>query len=122
MKEMIYQQDRKPYEILHDSNFSGWHYVIVSYGTHPCAYVEIPPEHAFYDCDDYDCIPFDCHGDLTFADFVNEFGGGFYIGWDYAHGCDRYGLQSNLGNAKSWTIKELIDDVENTISRNFKVR
>lgn len=46
MKEMIYknymENGQEVIEILDEGVYKGFHYVIVSYGTHPCAYVEIP--------------------------------------------------------------------------------
>ena len=43
MKEMIYGTERET-EILFEGTYEGYNFFIVSYGIHPCAYVEIPKE------------------------------------------------------------------------------
>lgn len=46
MKEMVYknymENGQEVIEILDEGIYKGFHYAIVSYGTNPCAYVEIP--------------------------------------------------------------------------------
>ncbi len=41
MKEMIYEPTKK-IELLYNDIYKGYHFYIISYGTHPCCYVEIP--------------------------------------------------------------------------------
>ena len=86
MKEMEYSFNLlNKTEILDEGNYKGYNYVIVSYGNHPCAYIEIPKGYRFYEksCGEIDI---DCHGGLTYCGFRDfGFGEKYYIGWDYAH-------------------------------------
>lgn len=71
MKEMIYQPALKERDILDSGEYNGYKYYIVSLGTHPCAYVEVPEGHICYgkcDEDAYD-LDIDVHGGITFGDF-----------------------------------------------------
>ena len=65
MKEMIYKDMSTP-EILDEGHYKQYHYAIVSLGSHPCAYVELPENHQFYE-KFYDDIPIECHGGLTYS-------------------------------------------------------
>lgn len=40
-KEMVYSSERTDGDILARGNIDGYEYLIVSYGTHPCAYAEV---------------------------------------------------------------------------------
>ena len=118
MKEMIYQANRI-YEILGDGVYKGWHYKIINYGTHPCAYVEIPQEHGLYGVDYID-INIDCHGGLTYSKFDED--GNYYIGWDYAHYGDYAGYEMMFPeicriNGKKWTTEEIFEEVKQVINQ-----
>lgn len=65
MKPMIYKATRE-IEILDEGVINNFHYCIVSHGTHPCAYIELPETHEYYGLD-YDAINIVCHGGLTYA-------------------------------------------------------
>ena len=68
MKEMVYSSDpNADREILDEGYAHGYHYCIVSLGSHPCAYVEIPKGHPYYGLD-YEKIKVSCHGGLTYSD------------------------------------------------------
>ena len=112
MLEMIYTKNRKQ-TILDKGNYNEFNYVIVSYGTHPCCYVELPKGNKYYN-QDYDDINISCHGGLTFAD-NRDFGNGekFYIGWDYAH----YNDYTSYFDGKKWTTKELLKEVKEVINQ-----
>ena len=122
MKEMIY--DREAFCVLDEGSFLGYDYVIISYGTHPCAYVRIPENHPLYEVDymdytsEYDV---DCHGGITYTNdglyrnrpFVEK--DGWWIGWDYNH-IDNYNatLASYDGfnwQDKKWTTEEILQEV-----------
>ena len=53
---------------------------------HLCGYVQIPKGHEYYGNRDYDSIPVDCHGGLTFSAEKDD--GSWYIGFDCAHAGD----------------------------------
>ena len=125
MKEMIYGYEQKT-EILYEGHYKGYHFLIVSYGTHPCAYVELPKEHKWYG-KDYNDIDVDCHWGLTFGDDLDHVLGEegknkFFIGWDYAHCGDYNGFNEHprfLGafscDGKKWTTKEIYSEVKKVI-------
>lgn len=118
MKEMIYGFNRKE-EILEQGNYMGYNYKIISYGTHPCAYIEIPKANKLYK-KDYNDIDVTCHGGLTFGDF-RDFGDGekYYIGWDYAH-CDDCFMSLFGGDGRQYTTEEILDDVKIAIDSILK--
>ena len=71
MKEMVYISDpNADREILDEGYVHGYHYCIVSLGSHPCAYVEIPKDHPCYGLD-YGKIKVSCHGGLTYSASVS---------------------------------------------------
>ena len=66
MKEMIYTNHRQEAEQLAAGTFLGYNYYVLSFGTHPCAYVEIPRNNKYFG-KDYDDIPVYPHGGLTYS-------------------------------------------------------
>ena len=65
MKEMIYKPDRE-LEILDEGIIDGRQYYIISFGTHPCAYVKVFEEE-LKDKDGFEDWDIDCHGGVTFC-------------------------------------------------------
>ena len=112
MKKMIYTREYKQ-TILDQGTYKGYDYKIVSYGLHPCAYIEIPKTNKFYN-KNYEYIDINCHGGLTFGDF-RDFGDGskYYLGWDYAHFGDYSGVYmfDMLPHGKKWKTEEILDEV-----------
>lgn len=47
MKDMTYQP-KFIREILHEGTYKGYQFYIISYGVHPCAYIEIPSDSKLY--------------------------------------------------------------------------
>ena len=78
MKPMVYKK-RGDIEILDNGIYNGYQYWIVSYGSHPCAYVELPKDHKYYG-KDYVDIPIDCHGGITYSGNHEKISNGFLIG------------------------------------------
>ena len=124
MTEQIYTGE-KCTKILEKNTHKGMEYLIVTYGSHPCCYVEIPENHylfgkSYYEDEEIDSI--NCHGGITFASRRNfGFGENYYIGWDYKHFGDYNANAQVYENAKKWTIKELekhCEDVINQIIEN----
>lgn len=52
MKEMNYTTEGK-FEILESATYEGYNYLVVSYGTHPCCYVQMDENHTFFDENKY---------------------------------------------------------------------
>ena len=114
-KQMIYYSHRNV-EILADDNFDGYHFVIVSQGVFPCAYVEVPKEHPLY-LKNYNDCPISAHGCLTYGDdliHLNPEYKGYYIGWDYGHIGDFIGYAS-IKNEHKYTTEEIFEDVKDVI-------
>ena len=117
MTEQIYTGE-KCTKILEKNTHKGMEYLIVTYGSHPCCYVEIPENHylfgkSYYEDEEIDSI--NCHGGITFASRRNfGFGENYYIGWDYNHFGDYNTKAQIYENAKTEDIEELNSD-ENVI-------
>ena len=127
-KEMIYQNYRKV-ELLYNDIYKGYHYYILSLGTHPAAYIEIPKRSILFG-KDYDDIyemgvNLDVHGGLTFSDDTLQIGErtimreSWFIGWDYAHAYDYYGGYDDRLNedSKQWTTEEIIEECKKAIEQ-----
>lgn len=123
MKEMVYKPALKEREILYSGEYNGYKYYIVSLGTHPCAYVEVPEGHICYGKCDEDAyhLDIDVHGGITFGDFgLKGVSDKFMLGWDYNHCDDYYFTMLPFRNAykgKKWTTKEMLEDVKSVINR-----
>ena len=113
MGEMIYENNQRSPEQLAAGTFLGYSYYVLSFGTHPCAYVGHPRNNKYFgqNCDD---IPVECHGGLTYSSHklhtVDHTG--WFIGWDYAHWGDYVGYlpaSLNEGN-KQYTTVEMVED------------
>lgn len=113
--------------VLDNGKYKGYNYWILSYGSHPCGYVEIPKGHPYYgkcDCDAFD-LPIDVHGGITYGDYgLHKLVGKdkFLIGWDYNHCYDYSYLNMFETNGKRWTTKEIIEDVKSVIQQLCEVK
>lgn len=129
MKEMIYSVNTVSATILLSGMYKGHNFYIVSYGTHPCAYVDVPEDHIWYE-KDYSGEPgdkIDCHGGLTYSGRLNHFlsknetEGKWFFGWDYAHAGDYIGYEIKWGlrneKDKKWTTEEIFEDIKYVIEQ-----
>lgn len=125
--QMIYKDYNGNAQILKEGTYEGYHYLILSLGSHPCAYVELPKNHKYYGLN-YDEIPIECHGGLTYSDLegvifpkTNEnHRDGFWIGWDYAHLGDCYYsmlMPASSSVGKRWTTEEIFKEVKEVIKQ-----
>lgn len=113
--------------IILTSDYKGWTYSIITFGTHPCAYVDV--KNTMFDGKFYADIPIECHGGLTYsADYLpitND--KGWFIGWDYAHWGDLFYSQYNIVMgvidivSKEWTIDEVEEECKNVIDQLIKL-
>lgn len=125
MEEMIYNGVRER-KILEENTYKEYKYEVVSYGTHPCAYIEIPKGHPMF-MKEYDDKIFEeiwCHGGLTYSDFKEKSNKEIWkIGWDYAHYNDythynaEFGIIETLGMGKKWTTKEIVEECRSVIDQ-----
>ena len=111
--DMIYKNTRER-TILMDSEYDGVRYVIISYGTHPCCYVKMPKAKK-----DFDFTEINCHGGITYSEkhlFLDDRKeNGWWIGWDYAHDCDRYG--EDIMDGISYSTDELSNECRYVIKQ-----
>ena len=92
--EMVYQQSRCKPQVLAHGVYHGRNYYVVSFGTHPCAYVDVSDLLSMtWEEQKYIENAIDCHGGVTYssAELVVANNKGWYIGWDYAHYMDYSG-------------------------------
>lgn len=80
-----------------------------------CAYLGVPTAHPLAGFD-YDSLPLDCHGGLTFAakgNGKNHPDDWYWYGWDYAHAGDRttYDLP-RFSTERDWFDEEVEKEVE----------
>lgn len=125
--------------------YKGFEYMVFNYMGHYCAYVRLPDNHSYVKLlskkrwfsigegrrhyhYDYDAVPVDCHGGLTFGDkmttkseSVQGFTNGWWIGWDYAHYGDFMSFAPNLGG-KTYQDEEIEVDCKNVIRQLLKVK
>lgn len=101
---------------LASGEIGGYNYYVLSLGTHPCGYVELPKTHKYFNVD-YDNIPVECHGGLTYGrNFLHTVAAPtedrFFIGWDYAHYVDYMGYYTAFDHPYSykWTTGEIVKE------------
>ena len=123
MKEMIYSATRiNPPERLADGEYKGFHFYVLTLGTHPCAYVDVTDSDL--NGTHYTDINIECHCGLTYSrDYLRTVDKkGWFIGWDYAHYMDFAGYElaypSDLqSGGKHWTTEEIVVECKNVIDQ-----
>ena len=127
----------KYYNIVERGIIRGFPWVIITLGSHPCAYVAVDPKHPYYAMDYDDMyskdIYLECHGGVTYTEFdkytrtwaAQDL---WWIGWDYAHAGD-YDAEQDRGTgfvkkefSHKWTLKEIKKDVLKMIAQLEEVR
>lgn len=114
MTEMVYKPNREPAQRLADGEYCGIRYYVLSFGTHPCAYIRLPEE-----CEAIGTNEIKCHGGITYTGdrLATCEGSGFYIGWDYAHLGDYAGWMDRPGTGYRWSTREIMDECEDVIDQ-----
>ena len=120
MKEMVYQKTPIR-EVLDCGTIDGYAYAILSLGTHPTAYVNVPAGHPAYK-KDYNKIDMDVHGGLTYGSSIlrtskTDSLDGWWLGWDYAHYTDYSGCFPSEWDQKRWTTEEIMEDVKTAVAQ-----
>ena len=128
---MIYQSTRlKEPELLASGEHKGYNYYVLNQGTHPCGYVEIPRDSKYFNVD-YDNIPVECHGGLTYGrrflvGVATDDDNRYFIGWDYAHYGDfvgyRLGYLEELANFfdVKYTTEDVVTECKYVINQLIK--
>lgn len=105
--------DAKSGHIFAEDADEGCRFVILRGPCSVCAYVGIPATHPLAGMN-YDQVPLNVHGGLTFSDKGDFLGlaGWWFYGWDYAHCGDFtvYDEKYGRGDDKKWTPKLVADD------------
>lgn len=131
MKEMVYKNRfSRGKTVLDKGFFKNYEYIILSLGTHPCAYVCIDSDNPFYK-KHYDDIPIRVHGGLTFAedklhrvleysekykcDTLQLMQRDWIIGWDYGHYGDYNTMIDPTGTKH--TTQEIKEEVKYAINQ-----
>lgn len=115
-----YEKRFKEAKVLENECYKGFEYYVISWGTHPCAYINVT-DTIFEGLDYYNHIPdLPCHGGLTYSGIgiMTVIKYGSYIGWDYAH----YRDYSGYCMGKKWTTKEIIAECEQTIDKLIEIK
>lgn len=131
LKPMIYK-DKRETSILGEGVYNDYFWTIISYGTHPCAYVKLPLYHFLFDTDLtnwYSPQYIECHGGITYNDSsLLDIKTGTWIGWDYNHGSDfngiylaDQGLYDSFIKNKKWETEEIYEEVKNVIEQLIKI-
>lgn len=111
--EMVYSS-RRSFGILSYDTYKDYEYLVLSFGTHPCAYIRADK----LTKKQIDYINKTCHGGITFS--KKSIGGdlknteGEWIGWDYAHFND-YTDYSPHG--KKHTTEEIVSEIKSIIDK-----
>lgn len=113
-------------KVIAENIYNGYHYMVISYGTHPCAYVELPKDHPYYN-KEYDSMDIACHGGLTYSNMnygckENVYKEGFWIGWDYAHYGDYTCGTFVDPDEKKWTTEEIICEAKRVIKQLEEIK
>ena len=125
LEPMVYCDHRIGPIRIADGEYRGISYYVLSFGTHPCAYVDIAPIGSMGINPD-DIV---CHGGVTYTNYrlaTVEHEGSF-IGWDYAHYTDYDGYLGAMHNpvfelAKKWTTEEIVAECMNVIDQILENR
>lgn len=118
LHEMVYMKSRCEPQLLAHGVCHGRDYYVVSFGTHPCAYVDVSdlPSMTWKE-QKYIENAIDCHGGVTYSDAELAVANnkGWYIGWDYAHCMDYSGYMPRESLAKKWTTREMVSECKRVI-------
>lgn len=120
MNTMLYEPFNNC-NVLDKGTYKGFNYYIISLGTHPTAYIEIPKDNKYYN-KNIDYIDIDVHGGISYSRnylYLTKLEkiDGWFIGWDYAHVGDFTGdellfPEEFRTNGKMWTTEEILEDVK----------
>lgn len=106
--------------VLDTGTLDGYRYAIISTGSHPCAYVEVPEGHPYRRACPKNSIC--CHGGITYSSAYAPRTLGlkeksFWLGWDYAHAGDYAVFPGYTAPGKRYTLEEIQQDVQDVIAQ-----
>lgn len=120
--EMVYKQGWCEPQVLAHDIYHGRNYYVVSFGTHPCAYIDLSDLLNMTRKErEYIENTIECHGGVTYssAELVVSNTKGWYIGWDYAHCMDYVGFMPYIDElaSKKWTTPEMVHECKKVIDQ-----
>ncbi len=112
--------------ILERGQVGDFCWVIMTYGSYPCAYIGLDKSHPLYEIPltSEEFWDINCHGGLTYfsneIDFYNK-KNKFWLGWDYGHGEDHQENGFINIHGKKWSFQEIKKEVFHVIEQ-LKIR
>ena len=117
--QQLYDITVKKPERVADGFYRGFHFYILTMGSHPCAYIDVGHS-------EFLAGEINCHGGITYGDdilaTVPE--KSYFIGWDYAHYNDFLTFNDRLAKeygepyrAHKYTLSEIIKECVNVIDQ-----
>ena len=117
--QQLYDITVKEPERVADGLYRGFHFYVLTMGSHPCAYVDVRDTEFIVD-------EINCHGGITYGDdilaTVPE--KSYFIGWDYAHYNDFLAFNDRLAKeygepyrAHKYTLTEIVKECANVIDQ-----
>ena len=117
--KQLYDITVKKPERVADGFYRGFHFYVLTMGSHPCAYVDVG--HSEFLADEIYC-----HGGITYGSnklaTVPE--KSYFIGWDYAHYNDFLVFNDRLAKeygepyrAHKYTLSEIVKECANVIDQ-----
>lgn len=117
-KELYYSDIS--YHLIDEGIYKGIKYFIISYGTHPCAYIENVWK--FDDYDDDRLYEIEVHGGFT---FLGERERTNCLGWNYAHYCDYYEYPNiaiaPISGLRRWMYEDILEEVKDVINQMIEM-
>ena len=117
-------------EIIAKGTYRGITFYVLSYGRHPCAYLDVGKTclRKIKKIENPALQALDCHGGISYSEnglgrFVNKTKKHWVIGWDYNHGGDFDGRHPNYGGKKHRTgeiVKECLGVIDQIRQRKFR--
>lgn len=117
-EEYISQKYYMKSELLGNGTYKNYKWLIISYKTHPCAYIVSNENDSIYNKHYNDIYFVDVHGGLTYSEWgLGDYIGNdkWVIGWDYAHYGD-YLPYSPSETDKKWTTEEIYENIKDAIN------
>lgn len=120
--QQLYDITVKKPERVADGLYKGFHFYILTMGSHPCAYVDVIGTKDYRFCAD----EIDCHGGITYesTELATVDYKSYFIGWDYAHYNDFLVFNDRLAKeygepyrAHKYTLTEIVKECVNVIDQ-----
>lgn len=109
---------KNPERVAHGC-YRGFHFYVLTMGSHPCAYIDVG--HSEFLADEIDCHGGITYGNSTLATVPEK---SYFIGWDYAHYNDFLAFNDRLAKeygepyrAHKYTLSEIVKECANVIDQ-----